>query len=186
MKHFDTLQTAFRSFFPLYLKKYACISEKNVFNISLFFFFPRITKNIHRSLQRRTFVNETYVILLVPYTDNIWRVYAWSESVYTSKAVNVHQFSGASSLNQIGLILRRSSFSKFDSFSLCASVHRCVILDTRRKIPRIFLHIDPISIKNFISFRTISTSNIDIESFNLLIRYSFVLSIRLESLSIRI
>lgn len=38
MKHFDTLQTAFRSFFPLYLKKYACISEKNVFNISLFFF----------------------------------------------------------------------------------------------------------------------------------------------------
>lgn len=80
MKHFDTLQTAFRSFFPLYLKKYACISEKNVFNISLFFFFPRITKNIHRSLQRRTFVNETYVILLVPYTDNIWRVYAWSES----------------------------------------------------------------------------------------------------------
>lgn len=165
MKHFDTLQTAFRSFFPLYLKKYACISEKNVFNISLFFF-PRITKNIHRSLQRRTFVNETYVILLVPYTDNIWRVYAWSESVYTSKAVNVHQFSGASSLNQIGLILRRSSFSKFDSFSLCASVHRCVILDTRRKIPRIFLHVDPISIKNFISFRTISTSNIDIESFN--------------------
>lgn len=86
--------------------------------------------------------------------------------VYTSKAVNVHQFSGASSLNQIGLILRRSSFSKFDSFSLCASVHRCVILDTRRKIPRIFLHVDPISIKNFISFRTISTSNIDIESFN--------------------
>lgn len=71
--------------------------------------------------------------------------------VYTSKAVNVHQFSGASSLNQIGLILRRSSFSKFDSFSLCASVHRCVILDTRRKMPRIFLHIDPISIKNFIS-----------------------------------
>lgn len=138
-----------------------------MFLIFLFFFFPRITKNIHRSLQRRTFVNETYVsILIVPYTDNIWRVYAWSESVYTSKAVNVHQFSGASSLNQIGLILRRSSFSKFDSFSLCASVHRCVILDTRRKIPRIFLHIDPISIKNFISFRTISTSNIDIESFN--------------------
>lgn len=166
MKHFDTLQTAFRSFPPLYLKKYACISEKNVFNISLFFFFqesPRtftaLCKGAH-SLMRLT------VILLVPYTDNIWRVYAWSESVYTSKAVNVHQFSGASSLNQIGLILRRSSFSKFDSFSLCASVHRCVILDTRRKIPRIFLHVDPISIKNFISFRTISTSNIDIESFN--------------------
>lgn len=168
MKHFDTLQTAFRSFSPLYLKKYACISEKNVFNISLFFFFqesPRtftaLCKGAH-SLMRLT------VILLVPYTDNIWRVYAWSESVYTSKAVNVHQFSGASSLNQIGLILRRSSFSKFDSFSLCASVHRCVILDTRRKIPRIFLHVDPISIKNFISFRTISTSNIDIESFNLI------------------
>lgn len=138
-----------------------------MFLIFLFFFFfqesPRtftaLCKGAH-SLMRLT------VILLVPYTDNIWRVYAWSESVYTSKAVNVHQFSGASSLNQIGLILRRSSFSKFDSFSLCASVHRCVILDTRRKIPRIFLHVDPISIKNFISFRTISTSNIDIESFN--------------------
>lgn len=151
MKHFDTLQTAFRSFFPLYLKKYACIFEKNVFNISLFFFFqesPRtftaLCKGAH-SLMRLTW----FYLCLTP---TIYRrVYAWSESVYTSKAVNVHQFSGASSLNQIGLILRRSSFSKFDSFSLCASVHRCVILDTRRKIPRIFLHIDPISIKNFIS-----------------------------------
>lgn len=75
----------------------------------------------------------------MPYTDNIRM--PGLNGLYTSKAVNVHQYSGASSLNQIGLILRRSSFSKFDSadsFTLCASVHRCVILDTQRKIPLVF------------------------------------------------
>lgn len=167
----DAFANSVSTIFPLLFKKYACI--KNVF----FFFF----KNIHCSLQRRTFVNDL--------RDSICALHRRYKRAYLPDLNGEHVESSERASSIFRCIVDKSDWSYFASIelfeirfgrfvqSLCIGASMCDIGYTAQDTAYFPAYRSCISsIKKFISFRSISTSNIDVEfSFprSLLIRYFF-------------